>query len=173
MDDLRFPIGQFEPIDEPTREQINKWIEDIADFPRLLRLAVQNLTSEQLLTQYRSGGWTIQQVIHHLADNDMNAYIRFKRALTEEIPTAGSYREDLWAELSDYRVPIETSLLLLESLHSRFVALLRSLKPSDFQKTFTSLTHGVMSLNIATQRYARHNLHHLAQINSLISRSGS
>ncbi|WP_187768231.1 YfiT family bacillithiol transferase, partial [Paenibacillus sp. PL91] len=153
MDDFRYPIGKFEQIENPTSEQCNKWIEDISETGKILRLAVENLTIEQLLTQYRPGGWTVQQVIHHLADNDMSAYIRFKKALTEDSPAASSYGEDLWAELSDYRTPIETSLSLLESIHIRFVAILRALHPSDFKKTFTSPTHGVMSLNVAIQRY--------------------
>lgn len=118
MDDLRYPIGQFEPLLNPTPEQRNRWIEDIAEMPKILRLTVQDLTLEQLLTPYRPGGWTVQQVVHHMADNHMNAFIRFKRALTEDCPTASSYREDLWAELSDYRTTIEPSLVLLESLHS-------------------------------------------------------
>jgi hypothetical protein len=172
-DHFRYPIGQFEPIQNPTPEQRNRWIEDISEMPKILRLTVQNLTMEQLLTPYRPGGWTIQQVVHHMADNDMNAFIRFKKALTEDNPTASTYREDLWAELSDYRsTPVETSLILLESLHSRFVALLYSLRPTDFKRTFTSPTHGVMSLDVATQRYAWHGRHHIAQIASLKERLG-
>jgi hypothetical protein len=173
MDPIRYPIGHFEPIQQPTPEQRNGWIKDISQMPTILRLTVQNLTIEQLYTQYRPGGWTVQQLVHHMADNDMNAYIRFKRALTEDHPTASSYREDLWAELSDYRnTPIETSLVLLESLHSRFEALLCSLSPSDFQRTFTSPTHGLMNLDAATQRYAWHSRHHIAQIASLKDRFG-
>jgi hypothetical protein len=141
--------------------------------PKILRLTVQNLTMEQLLTQYRPGGWTVQQLVHHMADNDMNAFIRFKKALTEDNPTASSYREDLWAELKDYlNTPIETSLILIESIHNRFVALLRSLSPSDFNRTFISPTHGEMNLDIVTQRYAWHSKHHIAQIDSLKQRMG-
>lgn len=172
MNHFRYPIGQFEPIQYPTPEQRNRWIEDISEIPKILRLTVQNLTLEQLLTQYRPDGWTVQQVVHHMADNDMNAFIRFKRALTEDSPTASSYREDLWAELSDYRTPIETSLVLLESLHNRFAALLRSLHLSDFRRTLTSPTHGIMNLEVATQRYAWHGRHHIAQIASLKERLG-
>ncbi len=171
MDDLRYPIGQFETVHQPTQEQRNSWIEEVSAMPVHLRYTVQNLTTEQLNTPYRPGGWTIQQVVHHLADNDMNAYIRFKKALTEENPIANSYREDLWAELSDYReVEIETSLLLIESLHIRFVTLLRKLSLTDFQRTFSSPTHGIMTLDIATQRYAWHGRHHIAQITSVKAR---
>ncbi|MGP7816164.1 YfiT family bacillithiol transferase [Niallia sp. 01092] len=173
MDHLSFPIGQFEPIHNPTPEQRNRWIKDISEISKILRQTVQNLTREQLLTPYRPGGWTIQQVIHHMADNDINAFIRFKKALTEHNPTSSTYREDLWAELSDYRnTPVETSLVLLESLHSRFVVLLCSLSPNDFKRTFTSPTHGEMSLDVATQRYVWHGQHHIAQIASLKERSG-
>jgi hypothetical protein len=125
---------------------------------------VQNLNTEQLLTPYRPGGWSVQQVVHHLADNDMNAY---------KSPIAGSYREELWAELSDYQdTPIETSLVLLESLHQRFVVLLCSLSPLQFHRTFLSPTHGTMSLDIATQRFSWHGRHHIAQIDSLKERMG-
>ena len=173
MNDYRYPIGQFEPIQQSTSEQRNRWIEDILQIPKILQLTVQDLNQEQLHTPYRPGGWTVQQVVHHMADNDMNAFLRFKKALTEENPTASSYREDLWAELSDYHnAPIETSLVLLESLHSRFAILLRSLQPSDYQRTFTSLTHGEMTLDVAAQRFSWHGRHHIAQITSLKERLG-
>jgi hypothetical protein len=173
MDVWSYPLGKFIPEEQPTSEHRKRWIEDIAQIPTVLRMTVQNLDTEQLLTPYRPGGWTVDQVVHHLADNDMNAYIRFKRALTEEVPLAGSYREELWAELSDYQdAPIEMSLVLLESLHQRFVVLLRSLSPHQFQRTFVSPTHGTMTLDIATQRYAWHGWHHIAQIDSLKERMG-
>lgn len=173
MDLLRYPIGPFEPVRQSTNEQRKVWIDDIAAIPQTVRLAVQNLTPEQLHTPYRPGGWTIQQVVHHMADNDMNAYIRFKRALTEDNPTIGSYREKLWAELDDYRdTPVETSLALMKSLHSRFANLLRSLQPSHFERMFTSQALGVMTLDVALQRYAWHGRHHTAHITSLKNRMG-
>jgi hypothetical protein len=172
VDHLRYPIGEFEPIHNPTTEQLSRWILDISELSTILRRTIHNLTSEQLLTPYRPGGWTVQQVVHHMSDNDMNAFIRFKRALTEDSPAASSYREDLWAELSDYGTPVETSLIILESIHIRFVALLRSLRPCDFERTFKSPTHGIMSLYVATQRYAWHGRHHIAQIASLKERMG-
>lgn len=167
MNDLRFPIGPFASILEPTTEQRKSWIEDLSGISSTLRKIVQHLTDDQLLLQYRPGSWTVKQVIHHMADNDMNAYIRFKRALTEDNPTAGSYREELWAELSDYDMAIEASIVLLESVHSRFTAILNSLQPSDFQRTFVSLTHGKMNLDAALQRYVWHSRHHIAQIQSI------
>ncbi|MDL4839905.1 YfiT family bacillithiol transferase [Aquibacillus rhizosphaerae] len=172
-DHIRFPIGQFEPVQNSTPEQRNQWILNISELPEHIRNTVQNLSIEQLHTQYRSGGWTIQQVVHHMADNDMNAFIRFKKALTENNPISSSYREDLWAELSDYQnTPIEISLNLIESIHSRFVILLRSLSEFEFQRSFKSPTHGFMNLEIATQRYAWHGKHHIAQIESLKQRMG-
>ncbi len=172
-DHIRFPVGQFEPVQNPTPEQRNKWIQEISELPKLLRLTVQNLSIDQLHTQYRAGGWTVQEVVHHMADNDMNALIRFKKALTEDNPIASSYREDLWAELSDYQnTPIEISLNLIESIHSRFEILLSSLSTYEFQRTFKSPTHGFMNLDVAIQRYAWHGKHHVAQIESLKQRFG-
>ncbi|MGM7685101.1 YfiT family bacillithiol transferase [Cytobacillus sp. Hm23] len=172
MDHLRFPDGQFESMQNITSEQCNKMIAQIPQITIILRTVVQNLSSEQLLTQYRPGGWTIQQIIHHMTDNDMNAFIRFKRALTEDTPTASTYREDLWAELSDYQIPIHISINLLESLHCRFVYLLHSLHFSAFQRKFISLTHGEMCLGVAIQRFVWHDHHHIAQIVSLKEQQG-
>lgn len=173
MNTLSFPLGPFTPEDCPTPDTRAACIADIVSLPGDLRASLTGLTDEQLLVPYRPGGWTVKQVVHHMADNDMNAYIRFKRGLTEEAPIAGSYRQDVWAELADYRdTRIDTSLLLMEALHERFVILLRSLAPADFARTVTSPTHGDMTLEIAMQRYAWHNRHHLAQIQSLIDRMG-
>lgn len=172
MEHLRYPIGRFERIEHPTHVERDKWVRDVAETVDLLRMTVLNLSLEQRLTPYRPGGWTVQQVVHHMADNDMNAFLRFKRALTEDSPVASSYREDLWAEQSDYQLPMETSIQLLESIHIRFVAVLRSLDPSDYKKTFTSPVLGVLSLETALQRFVWHDRHHIAQIASLKERMG-
>lgn len=172
MDRLRYPIGPFEEICDPTAEQRNNWTKEITEMPALLRQAVENMSDGQLSTPYRPGGWTIRQVVHHLADNDMNAYLRFKKALTEENPTGSTYPQDRWAELSDYEAPIETSLVLLEALRSRFQVLLHGMKPYDFQRTFTSPSHGLMNLDTALQRFHWHGRHHLAQITSTKKRMG-
>jgi len=173
MDSLRYPIGQFTAVQGTTEEQRKQFIESIAEMPEKLRQAVEGLGLEQLNTPYRSGGWTLQQVVHHLADAEMNAYIRFKRGLTEEHPIAGTFREELWAELDDYKdTPIETSIILLEALHSRFVILLNRLKPSDFKRVVTSPTYGDMTLDEAVQRFSWHAQHHIAQITSLRDRMG-
>ncbi|MEC0370032.1 putative metal-dependent hydrolase [Paenibacillus chibensis] len=173
MDTLRYPIGSFTAVKEPTEEQRKQFIESIVGLTDKLRKAVEGLGLEQLNTPYRQGGWTLQQVIHHLADAEMNAYIRFKRGLTEEHPIAGTFREELLAELDDYKdTPIETSILLLEALHSRFVILLNRLKPSEFKRVVRSPTYGDMTLNEAVQRFSWHAEHHIAQITSLRDRMG-
>ncbi|KRE83049.1 metal-dependent hydrolase [Paenibacillus sp. Soil766] len=172
MEHLRYPIGRFERIEHPTQSDRNKWVTDVAETADRLRSTVLNFNQEQRLTPYRPDGWTVQQVVHHMADNDMNAFLRFKRALTEDSPVASSYREDLWAELSDYQLPLEASIQLLESIHIRFVAVLRSLDPSDYKKTFTSSVLGVLSLEVALQRFVWHDRHHIAQIATLKERMG-
>lgn len=172
-DQTRFPIGRFEPIPAPSSEERQSFIIQIPDITITLRHTVTNLTLDQLQTPYRPEGWTIQQVVHHMADNDMNAYLRFKRALTEDEPLAHSYREDLWAELNDYKdVPIETSILLLESLHSRFLSVLNGMNRDEYQRKLKTQLLGSITLDIALQRFVWHNRHHIAQITSLIKRNG-
>jgi uncharacterized damage-inducible protein DinB len=173
MNILSYPIGQFAAVQEPTDEQRTQFIESIAEITSKLRQAMDGLGLEQLKTPYRPGGWTIQQVVHHLADAGMNSYIRFKRGLTEDHPIAGTFREDLWAELNDYMdTPVETSIMLLEALHTRLVTLLVSLKSLDFKRSVISPTHGEMTLDVALQRYSWHARHHIAQVTSLRERSG-
>jgi hypothetical protein len=169
VDKIRFPIGQFEPIIKLSFEERVNFINQIPEITKTLRNIMIDLVPDQLNIPYRQDGWTIQQIIHHLADNDMNAYLRFKRALTEDEPMSSSYREDLWAELSDYRdVPIENSLLLLETLHSRFLILLKVLKPDDFKRKLKTQVLGIITIDIALQRFIWHNRHHISQIESLI-----
>lgn len=173
MDRLSYPVGQFTAVQEMNEERRKQVIDSIAEIPDKLRHAVNGLGIDQLATPYRPRGWTVQQVVHHLADAEMNAYIRFKRGLTEERPLSGTFREDLWAELDDYQdVSIETSISLLEALHTRFVKLLLKLKPSDFERLVTSPTHGDMTLDVAIQRFSWHACHHIAQITSLRERMG-
>lgn len=170
---LKYPIGRFAAAENRTAAMRNLSIQTVEGLAAELREAVQPLTEEQLNTPYRPGGWTVLQVVHHLADTGMYAYLRFKRGLTEEAPQIPSYRQDLWAEHSDYMdEPVESSLQLLEPLHRRFATLLHSLEAADYEKIFVSAGLGTMSLDTAVQRYVWHNRHHLAQITSLISRSG-
>ena len=169
---MKYPIGIFQFDDEMTSSVINTWINEIENLPRLLRNAVKNLDDEQLNTPYRSGGWTVRQVIHHVADSHLNAYVRFKLALTEENPIIKPYDETKWAELADYNMPIEPSLLLLEALHKRWTYLLRSLTSADLEKTFIHPDSGEVSVGENIGIYAWHGKYHLVHITSLCNRKG-
>lgn len=168
MSDPRYPIGRFDPRPEITEKGRAALIGQIAEAPALLREAVRGLTDSQLDTPYREGGWTVRQVVHHLPDSHLNAYIRFKLAVTEERPTIKPYREELWAELSESKNgPIEMSLVLLEALHRRWVMFLESMTPDDFSRTLNHPESGVMSLDLVLQLYAWHGRHHVAHVMEL------
>ncbi|MFS0864648.1 YfiT family bacillithiol transferase [Fredinandcohnia sp. 179-A 10B2 NHS] len=170
--DERYPIGTFQFEGELSNIIIGQWINDIEALPASIRTAVKNLTDKQLDTPYRNGGWTIRQVVHHVPDSHMNAYIRFKWALTEDNPLIKPYDESKWAELSDYILPIEVSLTMLETVHTRFVKLLRNLTNEELQKTFIHPESGQTTLAKNIGMYAWHGNHHLAQITSLCKRMG-
>jgi uncharacterized damage-inducible protein DinB len=171
--DLRYPIGRFELTGQPGDDQVQRAIAEIAEAPAKLRAAVEGLFPDQLDTPYRREGWTVRQVVHHVPDSHLNSYCRFKLALTEDEPTIKGYHEDRWAELEDGRTaPIEVSLAMLESLHKRWVLLLKSLSPSDFERTFRHPELGVVSLAKNVCLYGWHGRHHAAQITSLRQRMG-
>jgi uncharacterized damage-inducible protein DinB len=174
-DELRFPIGRFQrpkrPLDRAERRQM---IDAIARTPGEIRAAIRGLSDAQLDTPYRAGGWTVRQVVHHVPDSHMNAFIRFKLALTEDTPTIKPYDEAAWAKLADARdTPIETSLTLLSALHARWVGLLGAMADDDFRRT---LNHpewdAPMSLDSMLALYAWHGPHHTAHITNLRSREG-
>lgn len=165
--DERYPIGQFDYAGEPTSTEIMEWINEIEHAPAALRTAVDRLNDEQLNTPYRVGGWTIRQVVHHIADSHMNAYTRFKLALTETSPTIRPYDEQKWAELSDSQLPINVSLELIDALHKRWVYLLRSLTRTDLEKVFHHPESGQVTLGWNIGNYAWHGNHHIAHITSL------
>jgi hypothetical protein len=172
MTDLRFPIGTFQKRGTLAPAERAECIRQIAETPRLLRAAVAGLSEAQLETPYRPGGWTVRQVVHHLPDSHLNAYVRFRLALTEEQPTIKPYAEARWAELCDARTaPVEMSLVLLASLHERWVMLLRSLGEADFRRTLLHPDNGVMTLDHLLELYAWHGRHHEAHIAGL-RRSG-
>jgi hypothetical protein len=172
--DLRYPIGPFVRPEQPlSAAQRSDAIEAIAETPARLRAAVSGLTPEQLDTPYRPGGWTVRQVIHHVPDSHLNAYIRFKWALTEERPTIKPYHEDRWAELPEARTaPPELSLALLEALHARWVLTLRSIPPADWERTLHHPESGVLRLDQVLALYAWHGSHHVAHVTSLRERQG-
>ena len=171
--DLRYPIGRFEYAGTSTDAQRLESIDRIERAPARLRAAVESLTDEQLETPYRPGGWTVRQVVHHVPDSHMNSYMRFRLALTEDNPTIKPYDEARWAALVDaHSAPIEMSLSLLESLHHRWVLLLRSLTPADFERHFVHPELGSVSLARNLALYAWHGDHHVAHITSLRARQG-
>ena len=173
MTDLRYPIGKFHYDGPTTDEQLRKSIDEIAHAPSNLRSAITGLSAQQLDTPYRPGGWTVRQVVHHVPDSHMNAYIRFKLALTEEEPTIKPYAEDRWAELADTgTTPVEVSLTMLDALHDRWVRLLRSLRADDWKRTFRHPELGVMDLERTLALYAWHGRHHVAHVTSLPEREG-
>ncbi len=173
MEDPRYPIGKFAFDKDATPEKHAVWIREIAQAPDLLRKATAGLTPAQLDTPYREGGWTIRQVVHHVADSHMNSFIRTKLALTEEVPTIKPYDQKAWATLADVSgVDIGSSLALIEGLHARFVALLSSMRPEDFNRTFMHPENGPTTLDRNLQIYAWHGKHHTAHITSLRARSG-
>lgn len=172
MEELRYPIGRFEWKGEITPEQRQLWIEDIEGLPNKLREAVSGLTEAQLHEPYRPGGWTVRQVVHHMADSHMNSMIRFKLALTEQQPTIKPYDEAAWAELKDSsQAPIELSLVLLEQLHERWGRLLRSLHQEQWERNFVHPDSGVVRLDVNLGIYAWHGRHHTAHITELRRRN--
>jgi len=173
MSDPRFPIGKFTFDGPPDQEQRTRLIDDIAQTPANLRAAVKGLTPQQIETPYRDGGWTVRQVVHHVPESHMNAFIRFKLALTEDSPTIKPYMEDRWANLPDVKsTPLEVSFVMLDSLHDRWVRLLRSLQPPDWKRTFTHPELGTLPLEKNLALYAWHGRHHVAHITELRKKMG-
>jgi len=167
--DPRYPIGKYVPHPSPDAATLAQWIDEIAAAPAGLRAAVQGLDDAQLDTPYRPGGWTLRQVAHHVPDSHLNAYMRFKLALTEDEPVIKTYDEALWAELPDARTgSIEPSLELLARLHERWVRLLRAMTPADFARAFRHPdVEGPMTLTWMAGLYAWHGRHHPAQVTML------
>jgi len=169
--DPRYPIGKFKLDVSPTAEERTNLIADIEKAPAALRAAVRGLTPQQIETPYRDGGWTVRQVVHHVPDSHMNAYMRFKLALTEDEPTIKPYEEARWAELEDSRsTPIDVSLSLMDSLHHRWVRVLRSIQPEEWKRTFRHPEIGLLTLEKVLILYAWHGKHHVAHITELRKR---
>jgi hypothetical protein len=167
MTDPRYPIGKFDWPAEVTIADRTKYIQTLADLPTQFRTAAAGLSEAQLNTPYREGGWTLRQVIHHVPESHMHAYIRFKLALTETDPVVKPYDEAAWAKLDDVAVtPIETSLNLLDALHQRWVILLRGIAEPDWKKTFRHPEIGNVSLENNLALYDWHSRHHLGHITS-------
>jgi len=172
MNELQYPTGPFRRPDRLTADQRQAAIEAIAGTPAALRAAVSGLTDAQLDTPYRPGGWTVRQVTHHVADSHINALVRFKLALTEEVPTIKPYQEALWAQLPDSWRPVDVSLRLLEALHERWVALLTAITPAQWEREFIHPESGRQRLDQLLALYAWHGPHHTAQVTGLRTRLG-
>jgi uncharacterized damage-inducible protein DinB len=172
--DPRYPVGPFQRRDELSADERRTMLDEIAATPARMREAIAGLSNEQLDTPYREGGWTVRQVVHHVPDSHLNAYIRLKLALTESEPVIRPYDESTWAELPDSRdTPIDVSLSLLESLHARWITLFRSMQPEDFRRTLRHPEHdGVLTVDWLVAMYAWHGRHHTSHITSLRERMG-
>jgi uncharacterized damage-inducible protein DinB len=170
---LRYPIGHFKRAESFTPQERAEAIEGIRQLPQNLRSAVNTFSAEQLETPYRPGGWTVRQLVHHVADSHMNAYNRVRLALTEEWPTIFAYQESLWANLEDARTATVTiSLDLLDALHQRWVKLFSSLEEKDWKRGYMHPENGRQSVEQALIIYDWHGRHHTAQVTRLSSRMG-
>jgi hypothetical protein len=172
MEDLRYPIGPLVRPESLTPEERRAAIATLAATPGNLRAAVAGLSDAQLDTPYRPDGWTVRQVVHHVPDSHLNAYVRFKLALTEDEPAIRPYQEDRWARLPDSGSPIAVSLALLESLHERWVQLLSAMTPEEWARTYRHPESGVHKLDALLAVYAWHGPHHVAHVTSLRQRQG-
>jgi uncharacterized damage-inducible protein DinB len=172
-EDLRYPVGAFKFGGKLIYAERERLIGELEDLPARLRAAVEGLSDARLDTPYREGGWTVRQVVHHLADSHLNAYIRVRLLLTEHNPTVKPYDQALWAKLHDaVSAPIKPSLDIVSGVHQRFTLLLRSLGAADFEKTLNHPENGAMTLDHCLAMYAWHGRHHLGHITSLARRMG-
>lgn len=173
LDRLRYPIGREQPVAAPTAEDRTGWIADLERLPGALRRAVEGLDDVGLDTPYRDGGWTVRQVVHHVADSHVNGYVRFCLALAEEGRTAALYDQEAWAGLRFPRTgPLEPSLSLLDGLHERWVLMARGLEGEELGRTIEHPAKGVWTVDDLLHHYAWHSMHHLAQITRLKERKG-
>jgi uncharacterized damage-inducible protein DinB len=169
LDELRYPIGRFNPAAAGSRAD---QIDTLRRLPERLRAAVDRLNDSQLDTPYREGGWTVRQLVHHVADSHANSYTRTKMALTEENPTIFAYDEAAWAKLPDSQMPIESSLSLIDAIHARLVLLLESMADADYHRTFRHPERGQVTLANNLAMYDWHSRHHTAHITRLRERMG-
>ncbi|QYA25642.1 putative metal-dependent hydrolase [Gramella sp. MT6] len=174
LEALKYPIGKDEIPEEITSVEINEWIDDISELPQKLKEDVNKITKKQLDTPYRPEGWTLKQLIHHIADSHMSAFLRFKWALTEDEPTIKAYDEKAFAELYDSRLaPVEISLDFISALHGKWVILLENMSTDDFDKTFVhSETGQRYTLKESLGHYSWHGRHHYAHMHNLLKRKG-
>ncbi len=174
MNDVRYPIGRLSPVGRPlTDDERASLIDSIEGHPVRMRAAVDGLSDEQLDTRYRDEGWTLRQVVHHVVDSHVNAYVRFKLALTEDNPTIRTYEEHIWAELPDGKTaPVEGSLAILDTLHARWVSCLRNMSAGDFRRPLHYPGMGDVHVDLLLEIYGWHGPHHEAHITTTRERMG-
>ncbi|MEX2273063.1 MAG: putative metal-dependent hydrolase [Vicinamibacterales bacterium] len=170
--DLRYPVGKFKPVANPGPDVRRQAAADLSALPSRMRAAVNGLSDAQLDTPYRDGGWTVRQVVHHVADSHMNGLVRVKLALTEDSPAIKPYKEALWAELSDAKLPIELSLGIIDGVHARLDAIIAAMKDEDYGRTFMHPENGLTPLSTWVQLYGWHSRHHVAHITALRASKG-
>ena len=171
--DLRYPIGRFERSTEFSDTSRAAAVAAIASAPAALRRSVHGLSNSQIDTPYRPEGWTVRQLVHHVADSHLNAYVRHRLALTEDNPTIKPYDENLWAELADAKsAPIESSLQMLEAMHERWVRSIKVMEAPHFSRTLNHPDRGPMTLDLMLELYAWHGKHHVAHVTELRKREG-
>lgn len=164
MQNQQYPIGQVELPDVIENSHIEQWIEEIKMLPHRLRIVLEGCNERDLMSTYRDGGWTVKQLVHHLADSHMNSFIRFKLALTEDNPTIKPYDENAWAAMNDSQLPVEVSLNILAGIHYRWSILLESMNEQQWLRTFNHPDNGLTRLDDCLGLYAWHSNHHLAHI---------
>ena len=170
--DLRYPIGKFRPPMTISKEDTRQAVFTIAELPEEMRNAVRAFSEEQMNTPYREGGWTVRQVVHHVADSHMTAFHRLRRTLTEDNPLLPGYDEKAFAQLPDVTAPAEWSLEIIEAVHGRWVMLLQALTEEQWKRSFRHAERGPSTVEAVTMLYAWHSQHHLAHIKALRKRQG-
>lgn len=172
LDDLRYPIGRFHMPSSSLAAARAVHVQVLRELPERLRTAVAGLDEQQLDTPYRDGGWTVRQLVHHVADSHANCYVRFKLALTEDWPAIKPYDEAAWAKLADSAMPVDVSLAFIAALHARWVALLESMTDDEFRRGFIHPENGRQNLAVVLAVYDWHSRHHTAHVTALRSREG-
>ncbi len=173
MYNIKYPAGEYDYQRAVSKKDVQVWIREITEFPSRLSGVVTRLSREQLNTPYRTGGWKVNQVVHHLCDSHLNGYLRFKLVLTEDLPTIKTYDQHRWAALKEYELlPVEDSLKFLELAHKRWGTLLKTMDDKTLNRKFIHPESGTLDLKIYLGAYAWHGRHHLAQITSLMQRMG-
>jgi DinB superfamily len=172
MNDLRYPVGERPQQISYSSQEREVLIQTIEDAPENLARAVADFSISQLDTPYREGGWTVCEVVHHMADSHINGFVRMKLALTEDTPTISTYERNEWPKLADSRMPIDASVMLLTALHARWTVLLRSILDQDWTRAFRNPQTGLITLEHALAIYDWHSRHHVAHITGLRERMG-